>query len=301
MRLKLRKKNSALFKLDHSSRQWQQPHGINLRHTHRNNDNCQLLYVHSSLARSFLPSASILLRQTTFRYKQHGHHLAHLSVLYISRGYLDLTILALLLISIASALLKTYMPLPRPLLTRFVRIYHVHFAVTGTTISELGSHHLTILALLLISISSALLKTYMPLPRPLLTRFVRLYHVHFAVTGTTKSELGIIIISRFQRFFLSPLHVLFSTLIRLYHVRIIRSFLRSDKPGACFLLRCLERKKNGDGRGSEWPEEQFCERERGQEKFLIKDDLGRMIRQMSDMLLYNNCVYLTQFPSGIYS
>ena len=110
-------------------------------------------------------------------------------MLYISRGYLDLTILALLLISIASALLKIYMPLPRPLLTRFARLYHVHFAVTGTTISELGSHrHLTILAL--ISIASALLKTYTPLPRPLLTRFVRLYHVHFAVTGTTISELG---------------------------------------------------------------------------------------------------------------
>ena len=119
-------------------------------------------------------------------------------MLYISRGYLDLTILALLLISVASALLKIYTPLPRPLLTRFARLYHVHFAVTGTTISELGSHrHLTILALLLISIASALLKTYTPLPCPLLARFARLYHVHFALTGTTMSELGIVIISRF--------------------------------------------------------------------------------------------------------
>ena len=118
----------------------------------------------------------------------------HLSVLYISRGYLDLTILALLLISVVIALLKIYMPLPRPLLTRFARLYHVHFAVTGTTISELGSHHLTILALLLISIASALFKTYTPLPRPLLTRFVRLYHVHFVqdlhtfTTSTSQSQ-----------------------------------------------------------------------------------------------------------------
>ena len=60
------------------------------------------------------------------------------------------------------------MPLPHPLLIKFVHLCHVHFAVTGTTISELGSHHLVILALLLISIASALLNTYTPLPRPLL-------------------------------------------------------------------------------------------------------------------------------------
>ena len=80
---------------------------------------------------------------------------------------------------------------------RFVHLCHVHFALTGTNKSELGSHNLAILALLLISIASALLKTYTPLPRPLLIRFVHLCHVHFAVTGTTISELGIIIISRF--------------------------------------------------------------------------------------------------------
>ena len=111
-------------------------------------------------------------------------------MLYVSRGYLNLTTLALLLISVASALPETYTPLPRPLLKRFTRLYHVHFALTETTISELGSHHLTILALLLISVASALLETYTPLPRPLLTRFTRLYHVHFALTGTTMSELG---------------------------------------------------------------------------------------------------------------
>ena len=131
-------------------------------------------------------------------------------MLYISRGYLHLTILALILISVTSALLKTYTPLPRPLLTRFTRLYHVHFALTETTISELGSHHhLTILALLLISVASDLLKTYMPLPRPLLTRFTCLYHVHFLqdlhtfTTSTPCSQeqpcrsLAIIIISRF--------------------------------------------------------------------------------------------------------
>ena len=103
----------------------------------------------------------------------------------------DVTILALLLISVASAILKTYMTLPRPLLTRFTRLYHVHFALTGITMSELGNYHrLTILALLLISVTSACLKTYTTLPRPLLTRFARLYHVHFALTGITMSELG---------------------------------------------------------------------------------------------------------------
>ena len=76
------------------------------------------------------------------------------------------------------------------LFSRFTRLYHVHFALTGTTITELGSHHLTILALLLISIARVLLKTYTPLPRPLLTRFTCLYHVHFTLTGTTISELG---------------------------------------------------------------------------------------------------------------
>ena len=68
-------------------------------------------------------------------------------------------ILALFLISLASALLNTYTPLPHPLLTRFTRHYHVHSSLTETTISELGNYnHLTILALL-ISLASALLNT----------------------------------------------------------------------------------------------------------------------------------------------
>ena len=101
-------------------------------------------------------------------------------MLYISRGYLHLTILAFLLISLASALLNTYTPLPHPLLTTLIPLYHIHSSLTETTISELGNYnHLTILALLLISLASALLNTYTPLPRPLLTRFTRPYHVHF--------------------------------------------------------------------------------------------------------------------------
>ena len=111
-------------------------------------------------------------------------------MLYISRGYLHLTILALLLISLASALLNTYTPLPRPLLTTLIRLYHVHSSLTETTISELGNYnHLTILALL-IYLASALLNTYTPLPRPLLTTLIRLYHVHSSLTETTISELG---------------------------------------------------------------------------------------------------------------
>ena len=104
----------------------------------------------------------------------------HLSVLYISRGYLRLTTLALLLISLASALLKIYTPLPCPLLAH--RSNHLR--------TWQSSHRLTILALLLISLASALLNAYTPLPRPLLTRFTRLYLVHSALTGTTISELG---------------------------------------------------------------------------------------------------------------
>ena len=93
-----------------------------------------------------------------------AHRSKHLSTWQSSHC---LTILALLLISLAIALLNTYTPLPRPLLTRFTRLYHVHSALTETTISELGNyHHLTILELLLISLASALLNTYTPLPRP---------------------------------------------------------------------------------------------------------------------------------------